>query len=174
MEKILRKLQGGDLRSKGKSEEVVKDMENNLTLLPKVISGLFDEDPIIRMRVADALEKYSVKHSDKLQKYNRILIWEASKTRQQEVRWHLAQIYGRLSLSKHEMDHITIALLNWIRTDNSRIVIVFCMQTIADFAKKDPSRKRNAINLIEKLMLNKSPAIIARGKMLLDDLEKMD
>lgn len=59
MSDILSKLKGGDLRSKGKSEEVVADILNQPFLFGEVFEGMLNDDPVVRMRAADAIEKVS-------------------------------------------------------------------------------------------------------------------
>ncbi|MCW4033467.1 MAG: hypothetical protein NWF08_08790 [Candidatus Bathyarchaeota archaeon] len=57
MDQILKKLKGGDLRSIGKADEVVEDIIKNPRLFGEIFKGMLDDDPIVRMRSADALEK---------------------------------------------------------------------------------------------------------------------
>ena len=57
MTDILEKLRGGDLRSIGRANEVAHEVENNSTLFGAVFSGLYDSDPVVRMRSADVIEK---------------------------------------------------------------------------------------------------------------------
>ncbi len=54
MHPILSKLEGGDRRSIGKANEVVAEVLADPTLFEVVFSGLFSDDPLVRMRVADA------------------------------------------------------------------------------------------------------------------------
>ena len=54
---VLDKLRGGDLRSIGRSNEVAGDIEKNVSLFETVFRGLYDSDPIVRMRSADVIEK---------------------------------------------------------------------------------------------------------------------
>jgi len=53
---IIEKLKTGDLRTKGKSEEVVNDVFNDPTLFDCVIAGMDNDDPGVRMRASDAAE----------------------------------------------------------------------------------------------------------------------
>ena len=93
--RILQKLKGGDLRSIGRAEEVVYDILNNPALFTEVFEGMLDDDPIVRMRSADVLEKVSSKHPEYLQPFKNRLISEVSQVRQQEVRWHVAGLLQR-------------------------------------------------------------------------------
>ena len=54
---ILNKLRGGDLRSIGRSNEIAGEIEKNASLFETVFRGLYDNDPIVRMRSADVIEK---------------------------------------------------------------------------------------------------------------------
>ena len=102
MQRILAKLRGGDLRSKGRSEEVVEDALKNPDLLPILFNGLLHDDPVIRMSAADAVEKIARKRADLLQPFKNRLIEKVAKINQQEVRWHVAQMFSRLELTKAE------------------------------------------------------------------------
>ncbi len=51
------KLKGGDLRSIGRADEVVSDIQKNRSLFKDVFKGLYSDDPVVRMRSADVVEK---------------------------------------------------------------------------------------------------------------------
>jgi hypothetical protein len=57
MTDILEKLQGGDLRSIGRANEVAQAVQEDPTLFEAVFRGLYDRDPVVRMRSADVIEK---------------------------------------------------------------------------------------------------------------------
>jgi len=75
MAKILSKLRGGDRRSIGKVGEVVSAVRKKPDLFKDLVTGLLDEDPVVRMRAADAMEKVSSGNPEFLQpsqKYKRV------------------------------------------------------------------------------------------------------
>lgn len=170
MNKIMQKLRGDDLRSIGKADEVVQDILNDPSLFKELFEGMLNKDPVIRMRSADAIEKVSVKHPEYLQPFKSKLINHLSKIEQQEVRWHVAQMFSYIETSKIERNKIIKILLSYIETDESKIVKTFSMQTLADFAEKDEQIKPRMINLIKGMIKNGSPAIISRGKKILKQL----
>jgi len=170
MSKILQKLRGDDLKSIGKADEVVQNILNDPSLFEEVFEGMLNKDPVIRMRSADAIEKVSVKHPEYLQPFKSKLINHVSKIEQQEVRWHVAQMFSYIKINKTERDKIIKILLSYIETDESKIVKTFSMQTLADLAEKDGQIKPKIINLIKGMIKNGSPAIISRGKKLLKQL----
>ena len=54
---MLDKLRGGDRRSIGRSNEVVAEIKENPALFEQVFPGLYDQDPVLKARAADVIEK---------------------------------------------------------------------------------------------------------------------
>jgi len=71
-------------------------------LFPVLIAGLWSEDPLVRMRAADATEKATRKHPKLLKPYKKELLGLMSEAQEQELRWHLAVIVPRLLLNAKE------------------------------------------------------------------------
>ncbi|MHC4527566.1 MAG: hypothetical protein ACYS29_06805 [Planctomycetota bacterium] len=169
---ILEKLSGGDRRSIGRAAEVVADMLGSPSLFAEVFEGMLDEDPLIRMRSADVIEKVSARHPEYLGPFKSRLIGEVSKIEQQEVRWHVAQMFSYIETNKKERDVIVRILLSYIENDESKIVKTFSMQTLADFAQRDEQLRPKVVRLIERLMRTGSPAVKSRARKLLGRLKK--
>ena len=73
MTDILSKLKGGDRRSIGNVSAVVAAVSKNTGLFKDLVSGLFDPDPIMRMRkIASQTEKSSTKAQHKAESLFRI------------------------------------------------------------------------------------------------------
>ena len=173
MIKILEKLKGGDLRSLGRSREVVQDIFDNPALFETVFEGLLDDDSRIRMRSADVLEKVSSKHPEYLQPFKTRLINDVSKIEQQEVRWHVAQMFSYLDVDEKERDKIIKILFSYIDgPGKSKIVKTFSIQTLADFAEKDEDFRPRMIRKLEEIINTGSPAMVSRGKKLIEKLKK--
>ena len=92
MDNVLDKLKGGDRRSIGRVSEVVADVLDDPALFDVVFHGMLDDDPVIRMRAADAVEKITVDYPEYLQPYKTKLLRQVARIEQQEVRWHVAQM----------------------------------------------------------------------------------
>jgi uncharacterized protein (DUF2336 family) len=93
-----------------------------------------------------------------------------SLVQQQEVRWHAAQIFPRLHLNQSETD-LAIEHLKTYLQDDSRIVRTFAMDSLAQFAERDPSLDPWVVDLIEEMVEDGSPAMQARGRKLLARLK---
>ncbi|MEL7568910.1 MAG: hypothetical protein AAGU27_29150, partial [Dehalobacterium sp.] len=60
MNQILKLLVGEDRRSIGHSDEVVQIILQQPEKFDELFQGLYELDPIIRMRTADAIEKITI------------------------------------------------------------------------------------------------------------------
>jgi hypothetical protein len=170
MAKILSKLRGGDRRSIGKVGEVVIAVRKKPDLFKELVTGLFDADPVVRMRAADAMEKISLDNPQFLQPFKTELIRLAQQTPQQELRWHMAQMIPRLKLTPQETARVTKIFFEYLK-DKSKIVVTFAMQALSDLAIKQADVSTRVIRAIEKLAQTGSPAIQSRGKKLLMQLK---
>lgn len=166
MDNVLRKLEGGDRRSIGRVKEVVEDVVNDPSLFGAIFNGMLSNDPVIRMRSADAVEKITLKHPEYLQPYKKRLIQRVAKSKQQEVRWHAGQMFPRLDLSEKESKIIVEILLDYL-DDKNKIVKTFSMQALADLAEKNASLRSQVISILQELSKTGSAAIKNRRQKLL-------
>jgi hypothetical protein len=164
-------LGGGDRRSIGKSEEVVAEVLADARLFGALFECMLDDDPLVRMRAADAVEKITALRPDFLQPYKTRLINRVAKIEQQEVRWHVAQLFSRLELNKADRRAVVLILSEFLG-DKSRIVKTFSMQALADIAAQDKQLRPSIVRQLEKLTKEGSPAMQSRGKKLLEQLRK--
>jgi len=171
MTNILDKLRGGDLRSIGSANEVAKEIANNTEQFKIVFSGLYDDDPVVRMRAADAVEKATKDRRELLAGYSTKVISILKTTEQQEVCWHMAQIAPRLDLSQSEERQL-VGLLKKLLSHKSRIVMVSAMDALAGFAEKNKTLLNEVIEIIKRQMEGGSPSVLSRGRKLLQRLEK--
>jgi len=118
---LLKRLAGGDRRSTGRSDEVASEISHDPAALADVLDGMTADDPVVRMRAADVVEKATRTSPHLLQPHKRRLLSDIAAVEQQEVRWHLAQILPRLPLSPMERRQ-AVALLEGFLGDRSRIV----------------------------------------------------
>jgi hypothetical protein len=171
MHALLKRLAGGDRRSIGKVDEVVGQVLESAVLFEELINGMLVDDPLVRMRSADAVEKITRLKPEWLTPYKKILIRLAGDSKQQEVRWHMAQILPRLRLNPREKKSI-VDILDSYLNDKSKIVVTFALQALTDFAVEDECLKPRVIGVLEEFTRTGSPAIKNRGRKLLKILNK--
>jgi len=170
--KILSRLGGGNRRSIGRADEVAAAVSRNLRLFPQLMAGLWSEDALVRMRAADAAEKVTRDRHELLQPYKKELLGLMADAEEKEMRWHLAAMIPRLSLSAEEPE-LAASLLNGYLEDRSSIVRTFALQGLADFAEHDPSMRPAVIELLREAARGGTPAMRARSRKLLIELERM-
>jgi len=170
MNNILDKLRGGDRRSIGRADEVVGDIEKDLTLFDEVFKGLTDKDPVLSMRVADVVEKVTINKPDLLTSHKQEVISVLETAKQQEVCWHIAQIVPRLNYTKEEKNQVISALKGNL-SHKSKIVQVFSMQALADLAKGDEHLQIEVIKIIKNKQKTGSPALKSRARKLLETID---
>jgi hypothetical protein len=167
---ILSLLRGGDRRTIGRSDQVAASVSDDPGLFPDLIAGLWSADPLVRMRVADAAEKVTRKRRDLLQPYRKELLGLMAETHEQELRWHLAVMVPRLPLNAKERQ-VAIASLYSYLEDRSSIVKTFALQGLADLARDEPSLRPRLVEILREATRNGTPAMKARSRKLLIDLE---
>ncbi len=164
-------LAGGDRRSIGRSNQVAALIREQPERFGELILCLWSDDPIVRMRGADAAEKVSALRPELLAPFKAELLGLLLEADQQEMRWHLAQMIPRIPLNSAERRRATAALRSFL-SDDSSIVKTCAMQALADLARPD-SRSRSAVAaLIEELVHTGTPAMRARGRKLLKQLRR--
>jgi hypothetical protein len=166
MHSILKKLSGGSRSSIGRSNEVVAEVLARPAHFRHVFDGMANDDPIVRMRAADAVEKITAQRPELLRPFKKKLLAIAGGSDQQEVRWHAAVMLPRLALTRKERAVALDILFDYLR-DKSSIVKTFAMQGIWDLAAADPKLKPQISPLIEELTLVGTAAMRARGRKLL-------
>jgi hypothetical protein len=171
MHQILKKLSGGDRRSIGRSNEVVAEVLAHPALFRHVFGGLLSDDPVMRMRAADAVEKITAKRPDLLRPYKRKLLAVAGSADQQELLWHASLMIPRLELTAKERAVAVDILFDYLR-NHSSIVKTFAMQGLGDLASKDSSVRTKIVPLLEELTEIGTPAMRARGRKVLRHLNR--
>lgn len=164
-------LTGGDRRSLGHSDQAVALIGVHPARFGELLECLWDEDPVVRMRAADAAEKASLASPQLLQPHRSELLGLMEEAVQQELRWHLALMIPRLSLSAKERQRAHDALSIYL-TDRSSIVKTLAMQGFADLALQDARLKPGIVEQIRTLTRTGTPAMGARGRKLLAKLER--
>ena len=167
---ILAQLAGGDRRSIGHSEQVAAVVSRDPGLFSGLIAGLWSEDPLIRMRAADAAEKVSRKNPALLQPHKKELLGLMAEAQQQELCWHLAVMVPRLSLNSREREYAASVLENYLEFRSS-IVKTFALQGLADLAQRDAHLRPGAIEILREAEKNGTPAMKARSRKMLHCLE---
>ncbi|HET9030808.1 MAG TPA: hypothetical protein VFN49_11605 [Candidatus Aquilonibacter sp.] len=166
---IADRLRGGDRRRLGASEEVLSLVLRDNGKFTELFDAMLDDDPVVRMRAADATEKLARIRPDLLAPFRKRLIDEVGKVEQHEVRWHVAQMLSNVKLDLKERSR-AIALLEGYLHDRSVLVVVESLSTLVDFAKDDRRLRNRILPIVERMAMRGTPAMKTRAKKLIERL----
>jgi hypothetical protein len=159
------------MRMLGSVPAVVERVLARPELFAALMPGLHHHDPRVQMRAADAIEKLTREHPAWLKPHKRQLLQLAASATRQELRWHLAQLLPRLSLTSAERRRAAATLKSYL-DDKSSIVRTTAMQALFDLASVDRSLNDEIAPLLVSLTRTGTPAMRARGRKLLEQLAK--
>ena len=166
------KLAGGDHRSIGRANEVVQEVLAHPDRFAALMECLTHADPLLRLRAADAAEKVTRRHPDWLAPYGRLLLGPLARSGEPEVQWHVAQMLPRLALRPDERQRALRILRRYLSSPSS-IVKTCAMQALADFARTNAGLLPRLTPLLEALTATGTPAMRARGRKLLPELDRV-
>lgn len=166
MNRVLEQLEGGDLRSDGKADDVAMQVIERPVLLPDLIEGFRSENRLIRMRTAHALEVISRNNAKLLENYKDELIKQAKADILPETRWHLAQIFGSLSFSDQEL-RIVLPLLFEFLKNGTTLVKAWTVVGLGNIAASNPGFRSEILKRISEYKEDRSPAVRNRVKQAL-------
>ncbi len=166
-------LSGGDRRSTGRADEAAELALRDTDMRLELVRLLESTDPILRMRAADALEKLSRRNPALLKAFRGLFVRMAPEEKQQEVKWHLAQMLPRLGLGT-EQRRLAIEALRGYMEDRSAIVQAWSLNAIAEFAQQDPAYLELVEGLLQEALASPSPAVRSRAQAVIRNLERKE
>ena len=141
-------------------------------LFPKLITGLWSAEALVRMRAADAAEKVTRKHRELLQPYKDELLGLMAETQAQELRWQLAVLVPRLELNARERQ-VAISSLHRYLENRSSMVKTFALQELVDLVKNEPDIRSRVTDIVRQATRHGTPAMKARSRKLLTQSERV-
>lgn len=163
-------LRGSDRRSIGRSNEVVQLVLREPRRFADLIKCLWNDDPLVRMRAADAAEKISVAKPGLLKPFKVELLGLLCETEQIELRWHLALMLPRLTLTGLERDRAVAGLQRYLE-DRSSIVRTCALQALVELSRRDSSLRELARKTLEGSLRTGTAAMKARSRKLLKEMK---
>jgi hypothetical protein len=164
--KIAAMLEGSDRRSIGRADEVAQLVLKEPRQFRELMRCLWNKNPVVRMRAADAAEKVSAKKPRLLDRHKAELLGLLAEVEQIELRWHLALMVPRLPLTAPERQRAAAALQRYFE-DRSSIMKTFAIQGLANLSQNDADLRSKVQQLLEEAVQSGTPAMKARARMLL-------
>jgi hypothetical protein len=159
-------LAGNDLRSLGESSKIISMIDDQKSF-DALFEYLYSEDRKIVMKTIDVIEKITARKFDFLQKHKSKIMDLSLSAKNIELKWHLAQLLGRLHYTDDETITVWALLKKWALNKNeSKIVRVNSLQTLYDIAKTAKGFETEFKKIIEELSKENIPSMNARIKKL--------
>jgi HEAT repeat protein len=165
--KLLRQLGGGDLRSDGYADEVADVVLAHPDLFEQLLEGLDHDSDVVRGRTAHALERVSRTRPNLLSRHLPRLL-QAAGDALPMVRWHVAMILANLALEVPP-DVLQATLLEMLG-DGSVFVRSWAISGLTILARVYPERANALIPPLEALQRDRSVAIRVRVRNALATL----
>lgn len=136
----------------------------------QLVECLWDEDPGVVNRAADALERFSATLPSALEPWKAPLLGLLAEATQNKLRWNLALIVPRLKLSVPECRRAAGILQSYL-DDRGSIVKTLALQGLADLTRQDASLWPEVLDLLRIHGRSGTPAMRARARNLLRKME---
>jgi len=159
-------LKGGDRRSIGRADAVAAEIRRNPARFDELWKCLVNEDALVRMRAADALEKLSRENAQPFETHKKQLLAQTFEDGTKEMRWHLVAISSRLTLTLREARLLFARYDHSLRHDVSRIVKATALQSAADLASKHVALDADFRRLLVFARKCPWPSVRARARKL--------
>jgi hypothetical protein len=164
--KVVEKLMGGDVRSLGRSRRLVDALVRDPSKFDEVFKEIFSDDPVVRVRAADVVEKVTRTRPELLRPFKRTLIERAAVMEDPKVRWQVLPMLVRVRLSAAERDRVREILLESLQSRSS-ILRTVALQTLWDLSDGDAGMREEVRGVLAEAMVSGSAAMRARARILL-------
>ena len=154
----------------GRSCEVAELVLAKPRKVGQLIECLWDEDLGTAARAADALERATYHRPGLAQAWKNELIGLMAEAEQNKLRWNLALLVPRLELNAADARR-TAAVLRTYLEDRGSIVKTAAMHGMAALTRHDPEMLPEVVDMLRILSRSGTPAMRARGRILLKQLE---
>lgn len=163
-------LLGGGRIAPGRAPEVAELLLRRPRKTAQVVELLWDEEAGVANRAADALERASYHRPELLARWKHALLGRMADAAQNKLRWNLALMIPRVRLTRAEADRAASVLRTWL-DDKGSIVRTASMHGLAGLTRWNPELLPEVLDMLRVLSRCGTPAMRARGRMLLQDLE---
>ncbi|MFZ0158214.1 MAG: hypothetical protein WAL50_04215 [Kineosporiaceae bacterium] len=157
------RLRGGDPRSLGQANEIVGEVLSAPDRLAELVECVLGDDPVVRMRASDALEKVARQRPAWVEPFLDRLLGPVSTIEQASVQWHLAQILGEVPLDVPRRRLAVRLLRTFLEHSTDWIVLTSTMESLTTLATGDARLRRWLIPVLQHHLDDRRPAVVKRA-----------
>jgi hypothetical protein len=173
MNALLEMLQGGDIRSDGRGDEVAEIVLEDPARFDELYAGLDEPDEVVRGRTAHALEIIARSEPELLSQHTGELIALSQQEDLPMVVWHLAMIFGHLGALGEQIDRLVQACLDLLY-DQGVFVRSWAISSLAVLGCAYPEKKLFIIRNLRGLLPDSSKAVRSRARKAIQVLGAED
>jgi hypothetical protein len=145
--------------------------------VPSLVELMWDDDAGVASRAADVLERITHRPSPAVLRavssYKEEMIGLLPDALFPKLRWNLALVLPRLTLTIPECRRVAAVLQSWL-DDPSSIVKTMALHGMADLTRQNPDSAGDVQDLLRMAGRSGTPAMRARSRILLKAMEKRD
>ncbi len=161
-----RLLLGNDLRRLKNAQRVLEAVTDQKSF-DQLFGLIFHRERPLVMRAADAIEKITIEKKEYLAPHKDQLMAILRSADHIELKWHLAQLLPRLTLSPQEIADVWHRLTYWaLNRNESKIVRVNALQGLFDISRLHPEWKKDFAQTIAAVEREPIPSLQARIRKL--------
>ncbi len=154
----------------GRAKEVAELLLARPRLAGQAVECLWSEDVGTANRAADALERASYHKPEILTPWKDALLGRLVDAEANKLRWNLALMIPRTKLTVAETERVAAVLRGWLN-DKSSIVKTLSMHGLTGLTQWNPAMLPEVLDMLRVLSRSGTPAMRARGRILLKKLE---
>jgi hypothetical protein len=170
-ESIREMLAPGGRLDVGRVREVVELVENRSARFDQLVECVWEDDPAVASRAADALERATRDRPARAQRWKAEFLGLMSETTEKKIRWNLALVVPRLKLTVAECRRVSAVLRSYL-DDPSSIVKTAALHGITDLSRQDPESLPDVLDLLRVAGRSGTPAMRSRSRILLKAIER--
>lgn len=158
-------LSGGHPNSLGRTVEVVDLVLADRERLGELFACYGSADPVVRLRVSNAMKRIEAERHDWLVPLIDPLIDDVGRLDQDSARWTLAQLFQRLAddMSEDQKTRARRLLRSNLASATDWIVLICTLETLAEWARTDPELDRWLVPHIARLMADPRKSVARRA-----------
>lgn len=162
----------GKPNSLGNTLQVVKIVESNSKLFPRLLKLLLHEDSIVAMRAMNATKRLMRADKDFFDQYKESLVKVYSKSKHNVVRLGLITLYFDFvkEFSASELKSIMTLTLKWMKETEDWMILAQGLKLLEKLAKTDPKVKPELIKIAKVLQKDSRKAVSTKAKNVLSNL----
>jgi hypothetical protein len=128
---------------------------------------IFHHERALVTGAANAVEKIIIDHPEYLIRHKEQILRVMKSADHKELKWHIAQLTARVSLTKDELADVWHTLTYWALNPNeSKIVRVNALQGLFDISRRFDDFETDFLNTFHRMEQELIPSIQARVRKL--------